>query len=82
MNGFVPFNVKIRQSRVANISTERLVGRQGYVIAHLADIDGDNGRAAFAMRMLELSRIENELETRPVPLVRKTLTAAQRKGSA
>jgi hypothetical protein len=78
VSNVVGFEVKIRQSRVRNIDTRRLLGRQGYILANLPTIHGDNGRTAFAMRMLELRQIEDALEDRPVPLVRKTLTANQR----
>lgn len=69
----VPASTKIRQSRVHNQTDDRLSRRRRFMIDNLTTIHGDNGRTAFAMRMHELRKIEDEM------IKRGLLTAAERR---
>lgn len=74
----VPFTVKIRPSRVKNIETERLIGRQGVLVDMMT-----NQTALFEQRRemvnkaMELFAIENEMDDRGISYTRRTFTAEQ-----
>lgn len=67
-------DVKIRQSRVRFIDTDRLLRRQAVLSSPEWMRGFDRGRTELGMRMLELRNIENELTKRGVAFDRYTLS--------
>ena len=73
----VPSTTSIKRSRVGNIDTERLLGRQGALVLRLRAA-AEESRINHVMRAAELAAIENELDRRGLDTVRRTPRAADR----
>lgn len=77
MNPIVPASTKIRPSRVGNMDANRLMARQGFLVAMADNGFRDCGqRRQFVDKVAELRAIENELDRRGLDCAytRRTLT--------